>query len=167
MSSIHLYFTNLLCHYSVCTQHSGVKTKEVFLAATKQLQEHLLLSVRLTVCLSLCHTFYASAFRRRRHYVFGLSVRSSVQSLKYPLSTCAWVRQSIRPAMTVLLHVRPSGEVSRYLLENTWREWLEIWHADVSWPPSARWQYTGLAGGFSRVQGPAAYVALWRHWQLP
>ena len=39
---------------------------------------------------------YASAFRRRRHYVFGLSVRPSirpsvrpsVRSLKYPLLTC-------------------------------------------------------------------------------
>ena len=40
--------------------------------------------------------FYAFAFRRRRHYVFGLSVRPSVhpsvrpsvRSLKYPLLTC-------------------------------------------------------------------------------
>ena len=32
--------------------------------------------------------------------------------------------------------VRQSGEVSGHLLENTWREWPEILHADVSWPPS-------------------------------
>ena len=49
--------------------------------------------------------FYASAFRRRRHYVFGLSVRPSVRpkrlSLKYPLLTCTWVRWSTRPTVTV------------------------------------------------------------------
>ena len=76
--------------------------------------------------------FYASAFRRRRHYVFGLSVRS----LKYPLLTCTWVRWSTRPTVTVLRHVRPSGEVSGHLPENAWREWPLIWHADVSWPLS-------------------------------
>ena len=32
--------------------------------------------------------------------------------------------------------VCPSGEVSGHLLENAWREWPEILHADVSWPPS-------------------------------
>ena len=88
--------------------------------------------------------FYASAFRRRRHYVFGLSVRPSgcpsVRSLKYPLLTCTWVRWSTRPTVTVLRHVRPSvrpsGEVSGHLPKNAWREWPEILHADVSWPPS-------------------------------
>ena len=50
----------------------------------------------------------ASAFRRRRHYVFGLSVRPSVRSLKYLLLTCTWVRWSTRPTVTVLRHVRPS-----------------------------------------------------------
>ena len=84
--------------------------------------------------------FYASAFRRRRHYVFGLSVRPSVRSLKYPLLTCTWVRRSTRPTVTVLRHVRPSvrppGEVSGHLLENAWREWPKILHADVSWPSS-------------------------------
>ena len=58
---------------------------------------------------SLLETFcYASAFRRRRHYVFGLSVRPSVRSLKYPLLTCTWVRWSTRPTVTVLRHVRRS-----------------------------------------------------------
>ena len=80
---------------------------------------------------------YASAFRRRRHYVFGLSVvRPSVRSLKYPLLTCTWVRWSTRRTVTVLRHVRPSGEVSGHLPENAWREWPEILHADVSWPSS-------------------------------
>ena len=55
---------------------------------------------------------YASAFRRRRHYVFGLSVRPSVRSLKYPLLTCTWVRWSTRPTVTVLRHVRPSVRLS-------------------------------------------------------
>ena len=36
------------------------------------------------------------------------SVRLSVRSLKYPLSICTWVRWSIRPAVTILRHVRPS-----------------------------------------------------------
>ena len=84
--------------------------------------------------------FYASAFRRRRHYVFGLSVRPSVRSLKYPLLTCTWVRWSTRRTVKVLRHVRPSvrpsGEVSGHLPENAWREWPEILHADVSWPSS-------------------------------
>ena len=91
---------------------------------------------------------YASAFRRRRHYVFGLSVRlsirPSVRSLKYPLLTCTWVRWSTRPTLTVLRHVRPSvhpslcpsGEVSGHLPENAWQEWPEILHADVYWPSS-------------------------------
>ena len=73
---------------------------------------------------------YASAFRLRRHYVFGLSVRPSVRSLKYPLLTCTWVRWSTRPTVTVLRHVRPSvrlsvrpsGEVSGHFPENAWRD---------------------------------------------
>ena len=58
--------------------------------------------------------FYASAFRRRRHYVFGLSVRPSVRSVKYPLLTCTWVRLSTWPTMTVLRHVRPSVRLERF-----------------------------------------------------
>ena len=68
------------------------------------------------------------------------SVRPSVQSLKYPLLTCTWVRWSTRPTVTVLRHVRPSvrpsGEVSGHLLKNAWRDLPEILHADVSWPSS-------------------------------
>ena len=124
------------------------------------------------------------------------SVHPSVQSLKYPLLTCTWVRWSTRPTVTVLRHVPPSvcpsvhperfpgicrrmhGEnglkfymlmyldhlqnwlvygsglliflilalfwlservkfgVSGHFLENAWRKWPEILHADVSWPPS-------------------------------
>ena len=87
---------------------------------------------------------YASAFRRRRHNVFGLSVRPSVQSPKYPLLSCTWVHWSTRPTVTVLRHVRPSvrlsvrpsGEVSGQLPENAWRDWPEILHADVSWSSS-------------------------------
>ena len=47
---------------------------------------------------------YASAFRRRRHYVFGCpSVRPSVRSLKYPLLTC-----TNRNRFTACPSVRPS-----------------------------------------------------------
>ena len=67
-------------------------------------------------------------------------VHPSVRSLKLPLSTCTWVRWSIRPFVTVFRHVRPSvcpsGEVSGHLLENAWREWSEILHVNVSWKPS-------------------------------
>ena len=71
----------------------------------------------------------------------------SVRSLKYPLSTCTWVRWSIRPTVKVLRHVRPSicpsvrlsprpsGEVSGHLPENALREWPEILQAHVSWLP--------------------------------
>ena len=107
------------------------------------------LSARLSVHLSVT-PFYASAFRRRRHYVFGLSVRPSVcpsvhpsvRSLKYPLLTFTWVCWSTRPTVTILRHVRlsvrlsvrPSGEVSGHLPKNAWRKWPQILHSDVSWP---------------------------------
>ena len=76
------------------------------------------------------YTFYASTFRHQKHYVFRLSVcpsiRPSVQSLKYPLSTCTWVRWSIRPTVTIFRpnrsSVRPSEEVSRHFPEE-WPEW--------------------------------------------
>ena len=64
------------------------------------------------------YCFYASAFRRQRHYVFGLSVRPSVRSPKYPLSTCTWVRWSIRDRFTacpsVRLSVHPSVRLERF-----------------------------------------------------
>ena len=44
------------------------------------------------------------------------------------------VRPSVCPS--VRLSVRPSGEVSGHLPENAWREWPQILHADLSWPPS-------------------------------
>ena len=62
---------------------------------------------------------YASAFRRRRHMFSGCplvrpSVRPSVRSLKYPLSTCTWVCWFIRPTVTVLQHVRPPVRPDRF-----------------------------------------------------
>ena len=105
---------------------------------------------------SFVFSFYASAFRRRRHYVFGLSVRPSVRPSE-AWNTLFWhvhgsvgppdqplpfygmsVRPSVRPSVcpSVRLSVRPSGEVSGHLPENAWREWPEILHADVSWPSS-------------------------------
>ena len=69
-----------------------------------------------TDCLH-CHwpkCCYASAFRRRSHYVFGLSVCPSVRSPIYPLSTCTLVRWSIRPTVTVLQHARPTVRSKRF-----------------------------------------------------
>ena len=42
------------------------------------------------------------------------SVRPSVRCLKYPFSTCTWVRWSTRPTVTVLRHVRPSVHPERF-----------------------------------------------------
>ena len=88
--------------------------------------------------------FYASAFRRQRHYVFGLSVLPKPEIPSFDLymgllvhptnrnrfTACPSVRPSVRQS------VHPSGEVSGHLSENAWREWPEILHADVSWPSS-------------------------------
>ena len=49
-------------------------------------------------------------------------------------TACPSVRPSVCPS--VRLSVRPSGEVSGHLPENTWRDWPEILYADVSWPSS-------------------------------
>ena len=67
-----------------------------------------LVSILVVAVMNNTEFCYASAFRRRRHYVFGLSVRPSVRSLKYPLLTCTWVRWSTRPTVTILRHVHPS-----------------------------------------------------------
>ena len=87
--------------------------------------------------------FYASAFRRRRHYVFGLSVRPSVRpsvrSLKYPILTCTWVHWSTRPTVTVLRHVRPSVRLSV--------------------PPSVRRGFRAFAG--ERMEGLARNFTCW------
>ena len=88
-------------------------------------------------------SFYASAFRRRRHYVFGLSVLPSVRPPVRPSEArntlVPPVHGSIGPSDQPWpfygMSVRPPGEVSGHLPEKTWREWPEILHADVSWPP--------------------------------
>ena len=42
--------------------------------------------------------------------------------------------------MSIPLILWPSiREVSRHYLNNTWREWPYIWHADVSHPPKKLW----------------------------
>ena len=112
--------------------------------------------LRLSVCVSVCvkdlgknpYCFYASAFRRQRHYVFGLSVRPSVRPSIRPkpeipsfdLYMGPLVHPTNRNRFTacpsVRLSVCPSGEVSGHLLENAWRDWPEILYADVSWPSS-------------------------------
>ena len=42
------------------------------------------------------------------------------------------VHPTNRNHFTACPSVRPSGEVSGHLLENAWREWPEVLHADVS-----------------------------------
>ena len=77
-----------------------------------------------------CQYLYACAFRRR------MVVRPSVRPKpEIPSFNLYMVRWSTRLTVTVLRHVRPSGEVSGHLLENAWREWPAILHGDVSWPP--------------------------------
>ena len=80
---------------------------------------------------------YASALRRRRHYVFGLSVRPSVRSLKYSLLTCTWVRWSTQPTVTILRHVRPSvyinGSVVLGADESPWPCGTPSWYTQLSW----------------------------------
>ena len=105
----------------------------------------------------LIFVFYASGFRRRRHYVLGLSVCLSVHlkpeipsfhlcmgPLVHPTNPDCL--RHVRPSViysnavifTVDVHpsVCPSGEVLGHLPENAWRQWPEILHAAVSWPPS-------------------------------
>ena len=84
------------------------------------------------ICIfSWIKVFYASAFRRRRHYVFRLSVRPSVHpseawntlfwhvhgSVGPPDQLWPFCGMSVRPS--VRLSIRPTGEVSGHLPENT------------------------------------------------
>ena len=84
--------------------------------------------------------YYASAFRRRRHYVFGLPVHPSVRPkpeiTSFHLYMGPLVHLTNRDRFAACPSVRPSGEVSGNLPENAWREWSEILHVDVSWTPS-------------------------------
>ena len=79
---------------------------------------------------------YASAYRRRRHHVFGLSVRPSIRPKPEIPSFHLYMGPLVHPAnrdhFAACPSVRPSGEVSGHLPENAWREWPEILHADVS-----------------------------------
>ena len=106
------HFEWLLWHWSSLGQLNLKPTRPNGLVGCKVPTDLVKISVKEATHMG----FYASAFRRRRHYVFGLSVRPSVRlsvrpsvrSLKYPLLTCTWVRWSTRPTVTVLRHVRPS-----------------------------------------------------------
>ena len=123
---------------------------------------------------------YASAFRRRRHYVFGLSVRPSVRLSVRPSvrpseawNTLVWpVHGSVGPAdqpwpfysmsvrPSVRLSVRPSGEVSRNLPENAWREWPEIFLALFSLRETGQiWGFRAFPG--ERMEEMASNFAPW------
>ena len=86
--------------------------------------------------LSFSLPFCSSAFRRRRHYVFGLSVRPSVRPKPeityFHLYMGPLVHPTNRDGFTACPSVRPSGEVSGHLPENAWRECSEIFHVNVS-----------------------------------
>ena len=105
---IYSVFAKISCKFRRIHMWSGVETNEIKLMPFRMTldSEQGIASEPTTPYLSRYLYFYASAFRRRRHYVFGLSVRPSVRSLKYPLLTCTWVRWSTRPTVTVLRHVR-------------------------------------------------------------
>ena len=55
---------------------------------------------------------------------------------KQVCGAACFMAAEIKFSEDVRLSVRPSGEVSGHLPENAWREWPQIWHADVSWPSS-------------------------------
>ena len=74
--------------------------------------------------------FYAFAFRRRRHYVFGLSVRPSEDWNTFFPTVHESIGPSDQPLQFCGMSVRLSGEVSGHLLENAWREWPAIFHAE-------------------------------------
>ena len=73
-----------------------------------------------------------------------LSVRQSVRRKPEVPSFDLYMGPLVHPTnldrFTACLSIRPSvrlsGEVSGHLLENAWREWPKILHADVSWPSS-------------------------------
>ena len=90
--------------------------------------------------------FYASAFRHQRHYVVGFSVGpSEARNTFFPP-----VHGSVGPVVCL------SREVSGHFQENAWREWLEILHADVSWPSSE----------LIRLRSESDNFSFWHHLNL-
>ena len=79
-------------------------------------------------------SFYASAFRHRRHYVFGLSICPSQawNTLFWPVHGS--VGPPDQPWPFYGMSIRPSGEVSGHFLESAWREWPEIFTRGQFWP---------------------------------
>ena len=102
--------------------------------------------------------FYASAFRRRRHYVFGLSVCPSVRPkpeipsfdlymgpLVHPTNrnrfkACPSVRPERFPGICRRMHGGIGLKFYMLMYLDHLQNWLvygyEILYADVSWPPS-------------------------------
>ena len=75
-------------------------------------REYLNRSALLTLYYSFVYPYYASAFRRRRHYVFGLSVRPSVrpkpEKRSFDLYMGPLVHPTNRNRFTACPSVRPS-----------------------------------------------------------
>ena len=90
------------------------------------------------------------------------SVGPSVRSPKYPLSTCTWVRWSIRPTVTGLLYVclsfHPYIRLERFLsicheilqADGSWKpsELVRLWSWSVEFPPFGFTLTNGLNLGF-------------------
>ena len=81
---------------------------------------------------------YASAFRRRRHYVFGLSVHPSVRPKPEIPSFDLYMSPLVhQPTVTVLRHVRPSvyinGSVVLGADESPWPCGTPSWCTPLSW----------------------------------
>ena len=90
----------------------------------------------LAVCLpqTVCY-----AFRHRRHHfcwVVCPSIRPKPEIPFFHLNMGPFVHPTNRDHFAACQSIGLSGWVSGHLSYNTWREWPEILHADVSWPPS-------------------------------
>ena len=107
---------------------------------------------------NICECIFMPPRLRRRHYVFGLSVRPSVRLSGEVPGICrgmAWnfacwcivttfrtdyIMVTVYSFSSFWCHFdfvkRVKFGVSGHFQENAWREWAEILYADVSWPPS-------------------------------
>ena len=137
-----LYITVLIWD-NISPQSSHFKS--VYISATWIWKQSVFYDKTVNILPGVICFVYASPFRCRRHYVFGLSICPSEawNTLFPPVhgsvgpSDQLWLFCGMSVRLSVRLYVRPSRKVSGHLPENAWREWPVIcnWHADVSWPP--------------------------------